>query len=395
METISLGSGQGEESAEQPSIPVLPWVAPAPEVWQELDLGAYECDASLDTDVDADGVTPAQGDCNDCDPGVGPNAVEMPTGSSESPRDEDCDGLIDEPQATCDSGLDVDVPSALAAARAIELCAEARHAHWGIENAMWVLPDGSPEPAEPNYALGHGIVDRFGPNVAVRYGMRMLALSSGAARQPTDADYQSPRGFEKGYACNAPAGFSKPSATCPSIAPGPPYDGIALELTVLAPQNAEAFAFDLNFYTYELPTYACTESDDLFVALLDPPPPDRLDGNIAFDGAGNIISVNTVRLEACSCDGGPPCVFGSRTHGCSLGTAPLLGTGFGDDTSHEGDRGATGWLTSTAPVTPGATFTLRLSIHDAADGRSDSTVLIDHFRWLRQEPLIPKSRSTQ
>src|SRR5262245_23526704 len=30
-------------------------------------------------DVDMDGWTPAQGDCDDCDPNVNPNAVEVPT----------------------------------------------------------------------------------------------------------------------------------------------------------------------------------------------------------------------------------------------------------------------------------------------------------------------------
>ena len=40
---------------------------------------------------------------------------------------------------------------------------------------------------------------RFGPNVNVRRGERMLALSSGAARQPTDPGYLPPSGYDKQY----------------------------------------------------------------------------------------------------------------------------------------------------------------------------------------------------
>jgi hypothetical protein len=397
VETLSLGSGKIDEEDIAGGIPILPWIPPGDPVWIDIEGGLLECHPTLDSDLDGDGFTPIDGDCDDCDPDVGPNAVEMPTAGAE-PKDENCDGVLDEPMAACDADLEVHTTSPFLAARALDLCADARdypddHRRWGVVHAAWVLPDGAPEPPLRAYLLGHGVLDRFGPNVPVRFGARMLALSSGTARQPTDPDYVPPRGFDKDFTCEAPEGFPKHAASCPSVTAGEPHDGMALELRLSVPQNAEALAFDFNFYTYELPGNFCTPHDDLFAALLHPPPGDQLDANIAFDGAGNVVSVNSVFLEACDCAGGPPCTFGGRVHACTLGSAPLVGTGFGDDCSHEGDRGATGWVTSTGPVARGGLVTLRFSIHDAADGDADSTVLLDHFRWLRREPLVPKSRA--
>ena len=43
--------------------------------------------------------------------------------------------------------------------------------------------------------------------------------------------------------------------------------------------------------------------------------------------------------------------------------------------------GGTGWLTTTSPVVPGETATLRFVIFDEGDHILDSTVLIDNFQW--------------
>ena len=102
---------------------------------------------------------------------------------------------------------------------AVDLCKVSQHdKDWGIVSAAWVLPDGSPKPGGgpgQAFALGHGVVPNFGPNVAPRQGTRVLLLPNGTARRPNDPGYQSPEGFSKGYEHGAPEGFPKESASCP------------------------------------------------------------------------------------------------------------------------------------------------------------------------------------
>ena len=43
--------------------------------------------------------------------------------------------------------------------------------------------------------------------------------------------------------------------------------------------------------------------------------------------------------------------------------------------------GGTDWLTTTAPIEPGETITLDLTIFDVSDNILDSLVLLDGFQW--------------
>jgi len=43
--------------------------------------------------------------------------------------------------------------------------------------------------------------------------------------------------------------------------------------------------------------------------------------------------------------------------------------------------GSTGWLSTTAPISPGEDVTLRFVIFDEGDGVLDSAVLLDNFQW--------------
>jgi hypothetical protein len=226
-----------------------------------------------------------------------------------------------------------------------------------------------------NFDLGHGILDGFGV-LSVRAGSRMLAISSGTARQPTDPGYVDVAGFDKMYACESPEGFPKKAPACPGVVTGEPHDGVALEVTMKAPDEAVGFSFEFDFHTYEWPNFICSPYNDNFVALLDPAPPGQTDGNVSFDIKGNPVSVNNAYLRACGCADGPPCFSnGNKKFLCQLGHDPLVGTGF--------ETGAaTGWLTTTAPVEGGATITLRWAIYDSGDGVLDSTSLIDDFHWL-------------
>jgi hypothetical protein len=340
-----------------------------------------------DDDVDGDGYTPNEGDCNDCDKNTNPNAVEVATEPGGEAHDENCDGTKDEaPPPPCDDALVIDTLEPLDASRAVDLCKmSSGPTDWGVVSAEWVMADGSPPPAfaEYNFHLGHGILTGFGPNVNVRRGTKLLALSGGTARQPKDPGYMTVGGFSKGYQGNHPEGFPKESPACPGSVTGQPNDPTGVETKIRVPLNAYGFSFDFYFYTFEWPGYICSTYNDFFVALLSPFPPGQSDGNISFDNQGNPISVNNALLQVCGCPGNPPnpCQAGGKSFACPLGNIDLIGTGFGFDTAGS-DHGATGWLKTQAPVTPGSEISVRFAVYDSGDGVLDSTSLIDNWQWI-------------
>jgi hypothetical protein len=355
--------------------------------------GSGPCVSSQNEDKDMDGWTVAEGDCNDCDPNVNPNAVEViqfPDGDGgvPVPVDEDCDGKIDNVALPCDGMLDLAEPNAMGAAWAVELCKKSTGPKsWGVTEAQWVLPDGTPPPAampaSTNFHLGHGMLSAFGSNVKVQAGGRMLGLSSGTARQPTDPGYQAVSGFQKGYpSAVAPMGFPKESPMCPGVTSGVPTDGAAVEITIRTPSNARGFSFDFNFFTYEWPAFICSTYNDVFFALLSPQPIGQSDGNIAFDTLGNPVTVNSASLDACGCMSGPPCAAGGKTFTCPLGAQSLIGTGFSKTDAGMMDHGSTFWLRTSAPVAPNGEIILRWGVYDAGDGVEDTTTLIDNWQWI-------------
>jgi hypothetical protein len=114
----------------------------------------------------------------------------------------------------------------------------------------------------------------------------------------------------------------------------------------------------------------CTQYDDTFVAKLEST---MFNGNISFDSMGRPVTVNVGFFTTCAVGSEPP---GKPGMACT-GDADLAGTGY------DGGRGGgTGWLTTTAPVTPGEHIKLHFMIFDEGDHAYDSSVLIDNFRWL-------------
>ena len=343
--------------------------------------GGPGCNSAPSDDQDQDGYTGSAGDCDDCDPKVNPGAIEVATPAG---KDDDCNGTVDDVAAPCDDAVALDEKDPVTAAKSIELCKQATGTKdWGLVSAKWVLPDGTAVPTanETNYHLGHGALSAFGTNGKVQAGKRMLGLSSGTARQPTDPGYQAPSGFDKQITSGSPTGFPKESPACPNVTTGAPHDGAAIELTLRAPTNAVAFSFDSNFYTFEWPSYVCSQYNDFFLALLTPMPAGQTDANVVFDAQGNLISVNSALLDVCDCASGPPCTAGSKSYSCAQGATLLAGTGFGKDTDGT-DHGATGWLVTTVPVEAGKEVTLRFTVYDSSDGVLDSTSLVDNFTWL-------------
>jgi hypothetical protein len=351
------------------------------------------CD-DLFADVDHDGYTIATGDCDDCDPNVNPNAVEVITPPGDprgNPRDEDCDGDVDEEEPLCDTGLLLADPNPHSAARAIDLCrASPATSRWGLVRADWVLPDGNTIDGAHLGAFhrGHGIVDAFGPFVDVRRGARMLVLSSGYARRPTDPDYGG-RKFDKNYVSSHPPGFPKESASCQGVISGQPHDGIALEVVLRTPSNVTGFSFEFDFYTFEWPEFVCQIFNDFFVAILSPKPAALPDGSISFDSLGNPVSVNSAFMSVCGCEGNPPLPCTTlnppfKQYACPSGDVELLGTGFGLDSEDHLDHAATGWLKTSTSVDPNEEVSIRFAVYDSQDGTYDSLALVDNFRWIAE-----------
>jgi hypothetical protein len=258
-----------------------------------------------------------------------------------------------------------------------------------------VLPDGTTT-ANPNFPLGFGLLSAFGVNNP-QEGVTMLAISSGAARGPTDPGFIDPGlphagsfgGFNKGYVSKAPAGYPKPAPACPGVVFGAPHDGVALQVTIRVPTNAKTLSFDQNFFTIEFPNYICSTFNDTYVVMMAPKTTASLpDDNIAFDSAGNPISVNNALLQVCPTLASS--MTGGKTFSCPLGTAPLSGTAF-EEPNNSGPHAATGWLTTTAPVdtVKGQDITLLFAVWDSSDANLDSTVLIDNFTWGFTTPMGP------
>ncbi len=313
-------------------------------------------------DHDGDGVSPKDGDCNDCNPDINPGAHDI----AGNGVDEDCSGAADDEVTECDENLSLPGTDPFEGAKAIGLCkkADKNGVGWGVIEAKWVKPDGSPL----SDMEGVGILKKLGVN-APQVGQSMLAISSGAARDPLDPGYEPVSGHSKGYSSGVPSGYPKESPACPGVITGTAYDGAGLELKIRVPTNAQSFSFQENFFTYEYSTYVCSRYNDFYVATLDPAPAGLPDSNIAFDQDGNPISVNNSLLQVCD-----PGTHKGKTFTCPLGNTTLASTGF------EG-HAATGWLTTTAPVTPGSEITLRFLVWDSGDGVLDSTTLIDDFKW--------------
>jgi hypothetical protein len=271
-------------------------------------------------------------------------------------------------QSSCDEGLALGDLNPLNGAAALELCDLATAESPGIVSASYGPIDFATAFDQlSNSAVGVGLLDDFGPNVVPQRGARMLALSSGTARAPNDPGYNSPVGFDKGYASAFPAGLPYEMPACPGVTSAQPHDSAALRLTLRAPTSAHSFSFRFKFHTYDYPSFTCSSFNDWFVALLDPAP---VSGpNIVFDAAGNPATVNSKGFIQI-CETQPT---GLGLYDC-ISTAELVGTGFDA-------QAATPWLYTEAPVEPGGTITLTFGIFDAGDGVLDSTVLLDDFRW--------------
>jgi hypothetical protein len=350
----------------------------------------------MNADMDGDGWTPAQGDCDDCDPNVNPGAIDVlheVDGGTPYWGNEACDnGAGVKP---CDSGLALNDTNAGDGARAIELCQFTTESPplpmktWGVISSQYVRADGV-TPFAPGYQVG--LQPGWGPNVHPQGGERLLAISSGHARTSSQPGSCGSDECDANAGGNPPPGFPLDNPNCP-MTQGI-NDDVALKLKIRAPTNATGFSFNFKFYSFEYPEWVCDMYNDQFIALVTPPPQGSLNGDISFDSTHHPVSVNLAFFDVCDPNNegefavncqidnfGGVCPSPPHPY-CPLGTMELLGTGF-DLWNPDGNfGGATRWLTSQAPIKGGEEFTIMFAMWDATDQAYDSTTLIDNFQWI-------------
>ncbi len=337
-------------------------------------VGACSASPGLEDDDDGDGGSGAGSSDDD----TSSSGFTDTTGTSMGSGCSDPSCIGSNPQGNCDSGLAIDSADPMDGARAMGICQAASPGGWGVISAQWVRSDGLPLQGGDGGLFGDGgpleggkgILTHFGSTIMPREGSSLLAISSGAARNPTDPGFYDPGGnWKDSIPHGSPPGYPKEAPACPGVITGEPYDSAGLQLNIQVPSDAKSLSFNSNFYTYEFPAWICSEYNDYFVVMMNPKVPDLVDGNIAFDSQGNSISVNAGFLQVCT-----PQTAGGKDFPCPLGPGDLNGTNF---ESHA----ATGWLETTAPVTPGSQITLLFTVWDSGDGVLDSTTLIDNFKF--------------
>ena len=374
-------------------------------------ISSGDCEtAAGTTDLDLDGFSPADGDCNECSPQINPGAFDFP----ENGHDEDCvGGDASQAELDCDQGLSATSSDPEDAARAMGLCkfTTEQSGQWGVISARFTRASGGGSIESPTMV---GVPPRFGA-VEPRQGGSVLVISTGVARdytQPgfTDSCDDFGGGGFLGLGGNtgmAPAGYPKESSSCSGgggspggILIGNPvfgsdsvvYNDVALHLRLRVPTNANSFAFDSMFYTYEYPDFICSAFNDFFVVMKTPTPAGVPDGNILFDQNGDPVGVNNALLDVCV-----PQTAGGKSFPCSQGTGLLAQTGFGSGESSCAEEGAgvsgqpgasTGWLNTTAPADAGEVIEVRFILWDTNDAILDSTSVIDNFRWSVDEPQV-------
>jgi len=319
--------------------------------------------------------------------------------------DNDDDGTVDN-VATCDAALTND-GTAEDFARSMGICETAAKGSFGLVSAKFTRGHGRDDAP---MAQQHGVLEKFGSVLKPREGKRLGVLSTGFA-QEFDG---SPGALFGGDASGkdwfdsrtnpgngtAPPGYPKAAANCPIATDV--NDVINVHLEMKAPMNASGFKFDFNFHSGEWPAYICSRFNDGFVAYLSA---QGFNGgkpeNISFDAKKNPVSVNNGFFDRCTPGAQIGCEQGATpgTSSCPGGADELAGTGFGVLGSYcpggggqSVSGGATGWLSSQAPVKPGETFTLDLMVWDTGDGELDSSVLLDNFQWVAGEVVTQTER---
>lgn len=375
-----------------------------------------DCDGTLvAVDRDGDGWSTCEGDCCD-DEVVGcvdahlvnPGAFEV-LGNGV---DDDCDGVVDESEPSCDAQLASDSSNPLDYAAAMDLCqttsenAPLPERTWGVISAKLTLANGQGMPL----SVQRSIRNEFGDNIVPSGGDSLVVLSSGRAAapgqmQPSFAAFEP--GLDLGTKVPAPqdwiaANGGEFPASCEGINPTmdtDANDSVMLTLRVRVPTNARSFTTRMFFFTAEYPEWVCSQYNDFFVTLIDSAAlTNPADKNIAvYDDGQNLWPVGLNLLKTAPglfrvCESGDVGCQGElppQHYECVDGPALLAGTGF-DLIDNSGPScngagfpvgGGTGWLEMSGNVEPGEIMEIRFAVWDASGHIFDALVLLDDWRW--------------
>ena len=341
------------------------------------------CDGKVDNNIpgedqDKDG-TPFPADCNDAEPLVGPNAIEDTTNKV----DDNCNGQVDEAPVDCEASAATSSPVGGDFAKAIGMCSPVASS----------LPLGG--------ATQRGVRTKFGSSFTPRAGTKMIMLSSGVATDQVETPSYHPQGGTQFLTSVAHPLYSPPRCAAPATTP-PAIDAAEFQVQLKVPQNAKNLSFNFAFFSAEYPEWVCTEYNDRFMAILESDGLDvaqlpkgqcktgtaRPTCNVSYDDKGQPVSINNAFFDICdSASGGTG--SSAWTNTCTKSPTMLNGTGYQESLYDNNDPslakhragGATGWLSTTAPVKPNETITLRFIVIDEGDAKLDSAVLIDNFKW--------------
>lgn len=137
------------------------------------------------------------------------------------------------------------------------------------------------------------------------------------------------------------------------------HDCVDFTFSFVAPPGAHSLKFDFNFMSAEYPEFVGTDFNDEFSVAETST--SHTYSNVVFDGVGNPVNINSAFFNE-------PCT-----------SLPQSGFDIMSDFGNGCDAGATGLLTTQAPIEPGETVTLSFSLRDRGDGIYDSAVMFDNF----------------
>ena len=313
--------------------------------------------------------------------------------------DNDCDGIVDNPPAACDSGLSPTSTDAKDFAKAIDICQVSDGTKWGLVSATYSLTNGTGTIDDSQHYLNAN----FGTGVTPKEGATLAILGSGPVRAGTgfaDYDEESANGNSAPYPADwlSANGNKLPNAPgCPNPLGNQAMSPIMVTLKIKVPDNVNSFTVDTNFFSAEFPEWVCSNYNDFFVELLDSTyngsDANPTDKNLAFYSPTsnpsekypvgvNLAYGNTGLFTECT-NGSIGCEGMSTTINTCTGTSEIMGNGFSqDDAECDGKvGGATGWLVTRGNVTPGETMTLRIAVWDTSDDALQSLAVIDNFAW--------------